>query len=76
MLAKDKVCSALDVGFCEELSAGLSEDCVLETEEFAGVVTLVLLDIVSAYVERRGKAKGSLRTAAEALRARACPPLP
>jgi hypothetical protein len=48
MLAKDKVCSSLDVGFCVDLSTGLSENGVLETEEFAGVVALVLFEMVLA----------------------------
>jgi hypothetical protein len=51
VLTKDEICGAFDVGFCEELGAGLSEDCVLETEEFAGVVALVLFCLL---VRRKG----------------------
>lgn len=42
MLAEDEVGGAFDVGFCVELGAGLGEDRVLETDELAGVVALVL----------------------------------
>lgn len=42
MLAEDEVGGAFDVGFCIELGAGLGEDRVLETDELAGVVALVL----------------------------------
>jgi hypothetical protein len=42
MLTKDEICSSLDVGFCEQLSTSLSEDCILEPNEFAGIVALVL----------------------------------
>jgi hypothetical protein len=42
VLTENEICGAFDVGFCEELGAGLREDGVLETEEFAGVVALVL----------------------------------
>ena len=42
MLAEDEVGGAFDVGFRVELGAGLGEDCVLETDELAGVVALVL----------------------------------
>lgn len=54
MLAKDKVCGSLDVRFCVELSAGLSENGVLKTEEFAGVVALVLFGMMLVWMCEQG----------------------
>lgn len=74
MLTKDEIRSSFNVGFCKELSTSLSEDGVLETDKFAGVVTLVLL-IVLVTAEQR-ESDSMCLTLAAALTARACPPLP